>query len=138
MIIRLLIVLLCYLFSAFGLLFTIQISIEELRHIKWSNIIVLVWSLCWGLHLFLNVCWIANRKVNVIVVKASLISLVVALLYMPIQGIFLFSGIPLLSIFNVFFILILEVLFALPVIVLAIYLYYLNLIAKTNKIEVHG
>jgi len=134
MILRLLIVLLCYLFSVFGLMFSIQISIEELRRISWSNIVVFVWALCWGLHLYMSLCWIVNKKINAMVAKTSLASLVASLLYGPIYG-FFGAGTLMSNIYGSVFILVLEVLFTFPVIVLAIYLYYFNLSAISTKIK---
>lgn len=122
---RFLIVFVCYALSALGIYFTIQISIEELRDLKWTGSGIMVWWACWGLHLYMSVAWALRRVVSPVVARVSLLLFVFLLMIIPLQGLLSPSDMGLSSAYTVAFILVLEVLFVLPVLLLGLYLVFL-------------
>lgn len=119
---RFLIVLVCYALSALGIYFTIQISIEELRDLKWTGSGIMVWWACWGLHLYMSVAWALRREVSPIVARVSLLLLALSLMIIPLQDLLSPSDMEFSTAYTIVFTLVLEIIFVLPVLLLGSYL----------------
>ncbi len=62
---RIIIVLLCYLLSFYGLFGSITIAIEELKSIVSLHVLlVLIWLSAWGFHITMSVNWIKDIRLG--------------------------------------------------------------------------
>lgn len=77
--------------------------------------------------MIMSVYWVLNKKVNSLAAKIALISLAVALFYMPLRALIMTSGMPLLGFIGMAFTFTLEIIFVLPAFILAIHLFRFNL-----------